>query len=286
VVHDEPNDQQSAQHSQTDGSRRRFLAGSAGVLGTLTLGSAFGSGSALAQEGEEGTDPGGDAATGGFESDIEILNYALTLEHLEAAFYREGLSNIDRTDLVEADGLSYFSEFPEAVQTRLYEQLGVIRDHEETHVEALTSLVRDVGGEPVEAPAFDFGSAVEDPTEFVQTAVELEDTGVGAYAGAAPFLENDGFLVPALSVHSVEARHASFVRTLAGESPSENAFDPALDEPEVIDRVNEYVAGEALEASTSGNTTAGDGTGGNGTPGNAPDGNSSGGAGADNGNGP
>ncbi len=265
MVHD---DQQPVENSQTDDGRRKFLAGSAGVLGALSLGGAFGSGSVLAQEGDGGNGgPQGEPPQADFESDIAILNYALTLEHLQAAFYREALDNISQDDLFGADSqvLSLLADSPDALQAQVYEQLGVIRDHEQTHVEALSSLIEDIGGTPVEAPEFDFGTAVEDPVEFVETAAQLEDTGVGAYAGAAPFIENQGLLLPALSIHSVEGRHAAVVRPLAGSLPYENAFDEALAEAEVIDRVNEYVAGEALEPSTG----AGNGTAGNGTDGNS-----------------
>lgn len=293
-------DQQPVENPQTDDGRRQFLAGSAGVLGALTLGGAFGSGSALAQEGDGNGGPQGEPPEGNFENDVAILNYALTLEHLEAAFYEEALNNISQDDLFSADSqvLTLLGSAPNALQTQIYEQLTVIRDHEQTHVEALTSLIEDVGGDPVEAPEFDFGTAVEDPAEFVATAAELEDTGVGAYAGAAPFVENQGLLLPALSIHSVEGRHAAVVRPLAGESPfnaaeapdaaptddtaatddsADSAFDQALPEAEVIDRVNEYVAGEALEPSAgAGNGSGGNAPGdGNGTAGNASDGNSS-----------
>jgi len=211
------------------------LAGSAGALGALTLGSAFGSGSALAEEHENGDDeteteePMEDM----FEDDLAIPNYALTLEYLEAAFYGEALDNMDASDVT----VEWADELPGSIQDRIYDRLTLIQEHEETHVEFLAGVIEDLGGEPVDEPEFDFGSAVEDPAEFIATAAVLEDTGVGAYAGAAPFIEDASLVPPALSIHSVEARHASFVRELGGEIGFPDAFDEALPKDQVLEAV-------------------------------------------------
>jgi rubrerythrin len=123
----------------------------------------------------------------------------------------------------------------------LYAHLEIIRDHEQTHFETLGSVIQDLGGEPVEEPEFDFGSAVESPGEFIATAVVLEDTGVGAYAGAAPFIQNADLVPPALSIHSVEARHASFLRVLDQQVPFPEAFDAALSRSEVLERASQFI---------------------------------------------
>lgn len=248
VVDDnQADDYDSTQGSETNDSRRRFLAGSAGTLGALALGSAFGAQSALA--GGDEHDDGGDeekppepleGTEDMFEDDVAILNYALTLEYLEATFYRRALENLDQEDLF----VDHLAEVPDSLQERVYSQLEVIRDHEETHAETLSAVITDLGGEPVEQPEFDFGSAVEEPMEFLQTAAVLEDTGVAAYAGAAPAIEDEELVPPALSIHSVEARHASFVRELGGEIGFPEAFDDPLPKDEVLDAASQFIVSD------------------------------------------
>nr|WP_245699013.1 ferritin-like domain-containing protein [Halopelagius longus] len=241
MVHDDQNeDRESKQSAETNDSRRRFLAGSAGTIGALTLGGAFGTGSVLATDDESDESAPQETMDHAFEDDIAILNYALTLEYLEAAFYRRALENMDQDELL----CDYLDKLPEWVRERIYDEITVIRDHEETHVEYLTEVINDLGGEPVEEPEFDFGSAVEDPAEFIQTAAVLEDTGVAAYAGAAPSIEDESLLPPALSIHSVEARHASFVRELGGEIGFPEAFDDPLPKDEVLDAASQFIVTE------------------------------------------
>jgi rubrerythrin len=246
VVIPSKDDEQSDSDSYTN-TRRQFVAGSAGALGGLAVGGTF-AGSALAQEDEEPDDDEGESESDDpeevsedeFEDDVEILNYALTLEYLEAEFYRQGLENISEDDLCTCKAIGDDSELAE----RVYEELETIREHEETHVETLASVVEDLGGEPIEEPEFDFGLRVEFPMAFLATAVQLEDTGVSAYAGAAPSIENEDLIPPALSIHSVEARHASFLRTLTAETSFPNAFDEARSRSEVLDIAGAFIVGD------------------------------------------
>jgi len=244
VVNDDKRDGRNAEQSpETDDSRRRFLAGSAGTVGALAVGSAVGVGSVLGGDDE---DDGMADDSMEFEDDVAILNYALTLEYLEAAFYRRALENIDRDDLLcdLPEELAHFEEYSDEVLDEIYGRFEVIRDHEETHAETLATVIEDLGGEPIDEPEFDFGEAVEDPVTFIQTAAVLEDTGVGAYAGAAPFIENEDLVPPALSIHSVEARHASFVRELGGEIGFPDAFDEALSRDEVLEAAGQFIVEE------------------------------------------
>ncbi|MCU4801928.1 ferritin-like domain-containing protein [Halobacteria archaeon HArc-gm2] len=240
VSHNDDDHGKSTQGAETNDSRRRFLAGSAGALGALTLGSAFGAQSALAEEHEDGTETEGPMEDV-FEDDLAILNYALTLEYLEAAFYGEALDNMDADDVT----VEWADELPESIRERVYDRLTVIQEHEETHVEFLTGVVEDLGGDPVDEPEFDFGSAVEEPAEFLSTAAVLEDTGVGAYAGAAPFIEDESLVPPALSIHSVEARHAAFVRELGGQIGFPDAFDEALPKDQVLEAASQFIVSDA-----------------------------------------
>jgi rubrerythrin len=221
-------------------NRRRFLGGAAGALGIVGVGGAFtmpvAAGDDPAPTGDDEEPPEG--VDSEFDDDIDILNYARTLEFLEAAFYEEALDNIDEDDLHDVAGVE---ELDDEVVGYLYDEIEVIQGHEETHYEVLGAVVEDLGGEPVESPEFDFGEAVEDPTAFIQTAAALEDTGVAAYAGAATEIENADLIPPALSIHSVEGRHASFVRVLGGQSGFPNAFDYPLSREDVLELAGQFI---------------------------------------------
>jgi rubrerythrin len=191
-------------------SRGSFL-----VRGAVAAGAVYGLGAvspfvreALAQEG------GGD---------VEILNFALTLEYLEAAFYTQALK---RTKGLSGDARSLAKE---------------IRDNENEHVTALTGTIKELGGTPVKAPGVDFGNAYKNQKSFLKLAQTLEDTGVSAYNGAAPQIMSPEVLGAAGSIVQIEARHAAAIRLLNGKQPAEGAFDPALDMQAVLDAVQPFV---------------------------------------------
>ncbi len=148
------------------------------------------------------------------KQDVQILNFALTLEYLEAEFYTQAVAN-------------------GALSGELLNFATVVRDHELAHVEFLESAL---GSAAVAKPTFDFGSTVTDVAQFTATAVVLEDTGVVAYNGQGPRLRRRT-LPAAGSIVSVEARHAAWIRNIAfgpdfeerPESfPAPVAFDGAL----------------------------------------------------------
>ncbi len=161
-------------------------------------------------------------AQGGSKGDLEILNFALTLEYLEAAFYQLG---------ADVKGLS--SEVAGYVKT--------FGDEEQEHVDALTATIKDLGGKPVKAPGVDFGDAFSSPDAFIKLAITFEDTGVSAYNGAGPALESKELLATAGAIVQIEARHAAAVRFAAGEDPSPEAFDPSLTTDEVLAAVGPFV---------------------------------------------
>jgi len=157
-----------------------------------------------------------------FDEPVDVLNYALTLEHLEYAFYRDGLDQFSEEDFTAAG-------FAPVV----FEYFGLIRDHEQAHVETLTSVIGDLGGEPVEEAEYDFG--YEDVAGFVGVAQALENTGVSAYQGAAQFLiDEDELLTAALTIHGVEARHAAYLNGLNEAVPFPDAVDSPLTPDEVL----------------------------------------------------
>ena len=137
------------------------------------------------------------------KQDVAILNYALTLEYLEAAFYVEAVSK----GAISGDALSAAT---------------IVRDHEKAHVAFLKKALGRAG---VKKPKFDFKNTTGDQATFLATAVALEDTGVAAYAGQGPRLLQKPVVKAALSIHSVEARHAAHFRSLAGMSFAPKAFD-------------------------------------------------------------
>ena len=136
------------------------------------------------------------------KSDVAILNYALTLEYLEATFYAIAVDKGNFSPRVE----------------RLAR---VIRNHEIAHVKALTATIPSLGGKAVKKPKFNFPPALfGSETTFLQTAMALEDTGVGAYNGAGPALTLKPVKEAAASIVAVEAMHASWVRGVAGTAPA------------------------------------------------------------------
>jgi rubrerythrin len=183
------------------------------VRGALAAGAVYGAGTvgpfvrqALAQSG------GGD---------IEVLNFALTLEYLEAAFYKEAGSTTKLSD-----------EAGELVTT--------FGKEEQDHVDTLTKTITDLGGKPVAAPMVDFGD-LSSESAFLKLAVTFEDTGVSAYNGAAPSIQSKEVLGAAGSIVQVEARHAAAIRLLDGKEPAPDAFDPALSQSKVLEAVQPFV---------------------------------------------
>jgi rubrerythrin len=171
-------------------------------------------------------------------SDLDVLNYALTLEHLENAFYRDGLAEFSDDELMEADVLSPFDE---EVRMEVPTYLATAGDHEAAHVTALTDVVEELGGTPVEEAEYDFG--YETPSEFLAVAQALENTGVAAYAGAAPTVTNDEIFAAAIGIHSVEARHAGFLNELTVESPFPAGVDEAMSMAEVREVAGQFIVG-------------------------------------------
>ena len=160
-------------------------------------------------------------------SDIDVLNYALTLEHLEYAFYRDGIGLF--TFGTDSRGQSIDTNF------------AAIRDHEGAHVETLTSVISRPGREPVAEATYDFGDAYTDPMAFMMTAAALENTGVSAYDGAGQFITDPELLTAAGSIVAVEARHASYLNLLTGEIPFPAAFETPLTMDEVLEIAGPFI---------------------------------------------
>ena len=225
----------------TDATRRRVLAASAvlgaGAVGAVSAVSADEHGKDDDAESDEAADAPPEAVPNEFENDIDILNFARLLEFLEADFYTQGLENIGEKRLRKA-----FEEYG-VIQDRVVDRLRVVRDHEVTHAEVLGQTVEVLGGQPIDSPQFDFGETVQSPDAFIATGAMLEDIGVSAYAGAAPHIETAELVPPALSIHSVEARHASLLRELNDEIGFPMAFDQPRSRSEVEALASDFIVG-------------------------------------------
>jgi ferritin-like protein len=143
------------------------------------------------------------AAAGLSASDIDILNYALVLEYLQASFYTEA----------ERSG---------ALSGKTAAAARVVGATERAHVKAFHQLL---GPQAVKRPTFDFKGTTEQQRPFLKTAVAFEDLAVAAYKGQAPKLQSNAVLAAAVGIHSVEARHAAWMRELFGITPAVRAFD-------------------------------------------------------------
>lgn len=153
--------------------------------------------------------------------DVDILNFALTLEYLESAFYKEAKQRAGATG-------------------DLKQLIALLAKDEKEHVSALVGTIKRLGGKPVAEPKFDF--PYEGTTGFLELAQTFEDTGVSAYNGAAPMIESKEVLAAAGSIVQVEARHAAAIRLRNGEEPAPDAFDPSLDEAQVLKAVEPFLA--------------------------------------------
>jgi rubrerythrin len=136
-------------------------------------------------------------------SDQEILNYALVLEYLQAAFYTE-------------------AERAKALTGRTAKAARVVGAVERAHVKAFRDLL---GRKAVGRPHFDFQGVTESNGAFLKTAVAFEDLAVAAYKGQARRVRSKAVLTSALGIHTVEARHAAWMRYLNGNTPAADAFD-------------------------------------------------------------
>jgi hypothetical protein len=193
--------------------RKSAVAGGAAVSGGALLG-AFAP-SALAADG--GRPP---ASFG--KGDVGILNYALTLEYLEAAFYNGAT----------AANMSLSS------QTTAF--LKIVTKDENAHVKFLKE---HLGSKAAKEPAFNFKGANTSPEMFMKTAQVLENTGVHAYSGQALNIKSAAYVKAAISILTIEARHASVIGLLndpTGEMIAPNGpFDTPLTAAKVLAAVKE-----------------------------------------------
>lgn len=211
-------DSTTAQSAEAGGLTRRALVRRGAIGGGVLLGG--GMLTAVA--------PG--RASADVATDVRVLNYALTLEHLEATFYTEGLQKFSRGDIT---GSSVFAGLGGSIRSKAYDYLQLIRDHEQTHVQALTAVITSLGGSPVPACTYNFDTtAFTSVGQFLKVAQALENTGVMAYDGAIHLLNGttsgsypNDLLTVGATIATVEARHAAYLNLINGDVPFPSAFD-------------------------------------------------------------
>jgi hypothetical protein len=145
--------------------------------------------------------------------DTTILNFALTLEHLENAFYSGALAKFDQKAFTDA-GLPSFARG----------RFAQVAAHEASHVQFLSTALGKNATQPCT-----YSFPYTDPKSFAALSQVLEGVGTSAYTGAASLLTNPAFLTAAASVLATEARHASWVASAVNKfSGWSGAFDVPL----------------------------------------------------------
>jgi len=151
--------------------------------------------------------------------DVDVLNFALTLELLETAFYERALR------------LQLSGGVREMAQT-----FGM---HERDHVAAIKETIEGLGGKPDRTPKFSF--PLRDERSFLALAQTLEETGVSAYNGAAVQIRSPEVLAAAGQIVQIEARHAAAIRTARSQAPVPLAFDKALEMEQVLQAAKPFL---------------------------------------------
>jgi rubrerythrin len=182
------------------------------VRGALATGGLFGAGAVAGVVDR--------ALAAGGAGDVEILNFALALERVEGAFYKQALT---------VKGLS--GDVKKALKE--------IAGHEAAHAEQLNQTLQQLGAPVAPAPKTSF-PALGGQAAVLALAIKLEETGVGAYNGAAPRIQSPDLLGAVGSIVQVEGRHAGALRELAGKQPASAAFDKALSAAEATGALKPY----------------------------------------------
>lgn len=207
-----------------DVTRRRFLAVGGGSTAAAAFLAACGDDSGTTTTTSAMKSGGGASETAEFgKGDVGILNYALTLEYLETAFY----ADVVKSGLFKGAELETIRKFGQ---------------EEAEHVEALKAAVKQLGGKPAPEPKAEF--PLKDAKSVLELAGTVENLGAAAYLGQAANIQSREVLASALAIHSVEGRHAAVLNTLLGESITpDGAFAKPADVQTVLKSVEPFLVG-------------------------------------------
>jgi len=205
-------------------SRRRFLAVGGGSAAAAAFLAACGDDSGTTTTTMDSMSSGGASETAEFgKGDVGILNYALTLEYLETAFY----ADVVKSGLFKGAELETIRKFGA---------------EEAEHVQALTAAVKQLGGKPAPEPKAKF--PLESAKSVLELAGTVENLGAAAYLGQAANIKSPEVLASALAIHSVEGRHAAVLNTLLGQSITpDGAFAKPADVKTVLKSVEPFLVG-------------------------------------------
>jgi rubrerythrin len=205
-------------------SRRRFLAVGGGSTALAAFLAACGDDSGTTTTTSTMDSGGGASETAKFgKGDVGILNYALTLEYLETAFY----ADVVKSGLFKGPELETIRKFGR---------------EEAEHVEALKAAVKQLGGKPAPEPKAEF--PLKSAKAVLELAATVENLGAAAYLGQAASIQSPEVLASALAIHSVEGRHAAVLNTLLGESITpDGAFAKPADVQTVLKSVEPFLLG-------------------------------------------
>src|SRR4051794_25015674 len=205
-------------------SRRKFMALTGGSTALAAFLAACGddSGTTATTAASQSGDATGETAQFG-KGDVGILNYALTLEYLETAFY----ADVVKSGLFKGAELATIKKFG---------------DEESQHVAALSAAVKQLGGKPAAQPKAEF--PLKSAKSVLELAGTVENLGAAAYLGQAANIKSPEVLASALAIHSVEGRHAAALNTLLGESITpDGAFAKPADVKTVLKSVEPFIVG-------------------------------------------
>jgi rubrerythrin len=214
--------------AEDPGDRKRFLRmmGGAGAASAFAI---FVAACGNDDKSSSGSSSAGGStttsSTGSMKGDLEIVQYALTLEHLETDFYNAVIDS----GVVKDKALGEIAK--------------MIRDNEQQHVDALTATVKKLGGKPMR-PKTNFDSVLQGGEKMVlETAATVENLGASAYLGQAGRIQSKEVLAAALSIHTVEARHAAALNTVVGKTiVPDGAFAKPASMAQVLPKVKPFLA--------------------------------------------
>jgi rubrerythrin len=205
-------------------SRRKLLAVTGGSTALAAFLAACGSDDSETTTTMATNGGGGETGTEQFgKGDVGILNYALTLEYLETAFY----ADVAKSGLFKGSDLETIRKFG---------------SEEAEHVTALTGFVKQLGGKPAPKPKTEF--PLKNAKSVLELAATVENLGAAAYLGQAANIKAASVLSAALSIHSVEGRHAAALNTLLGKPITpDGAFAKPAGADEVLKSVEPFIVG-------------------------------------------